>query len=503
MEEVSFKERLIKNVGYNVLRSLLNKIGGLIFVILAARLLLPELFGLYSIVLYVVVVFGTLTDLGICNSLIRFVSYSLSRKNVDKARQYFRFLFKVKLLVLSVALLLLLILSWPISNYLFDKPELFYPLLAATLYLLISQIESFFETFFFINKEIKYSLLTEGILQIFKIIFTILSVYLLKGNIKIVGIFLGLAITYGIMLIIASYFSYKRYSSLFQKVERYTIEKGKTLKFLGFMTIATISFTLFGSIDTLVLSAFVSSQSIGYYKAAFSMVSSLAAMMSIVLVLFPLFTELNKKKLNLLIENVVKYMFIFMIPLFFCVMIVGHKLITLFLGIEYANSVYPLYALAFLILLVPLIGVYHTLLQARGLAKVSAKIIIWSLGLNIVLTYLFAKLFLSTGEITIILAVAAAVTISQLFLLIASIVYASKRLGIYFSKQTLYSVIKPIIASIVMALLVRMYLNYFNGRFHSLIAVVVGIVSYFIILFLIKGLGREDWNNLKLLTKVK
>jgi O-antigen/teichoic acid export membrane protein len=162
-----------------------------------------------------------------------------------------------------------------------------------------------------------------------------------------------------------------------------------------------------------------------------------------------------------------------------------------------------LYALAFLILLVPLIGVYHTLLQARGLAKVSAKIIIWSLGLNIVLTYLFAKLFLSTGEITIILAVAAAVTISQLFLLIASIVYASKRLGIYFSKQTLYSVIKPIIASIVMALLVRMYLNYFNGRFHSLIAVVVGIVSYFIILFLIKGLGREDWNNLKLLTKVK
>lgn len=501
MDGEDFKERLIKNVGFNVLKTLLNKIGGLIFVILVARLLLPDLFGLYSLALSIIVLFATFTDLGLSTSLTRFMSYSIARKDLSKAKQYFRFLLKVKLIFLIVASLLLLFLIWPISNYLYNKPELFYPLFAALFYMFISQLEAFFENFFYINKDVKYGLLTESILQIFKIGFTLLSVYLLKDNLKVAGIFGGLAITYLFMLVISYYFTYKKYPYLFGSVDKYDINKKNTLKFLGFMTIATVSLTLFLSVDTLILGGFVSFAYIGIYKAAFSLVSSLAVLLNIVLVLFPLFAELDKRRLNILVENSVKYLLIFMVPLFFGIVILGGKLIVFFLGVDYALSVYPLYALAPLMLIAPLIAVYHNLLQARGFAKTSAKIIIYSLIVNIILTILFSLLFVQYSGLEVIIAVAAAVTFSQLVLLILAIYYSTKDIGIRFSKYTSYSVIKPIIASVLMSVVVLFFVNYFHNKFIYFLGVVLGAVVYFLILFLIKGISISDINNLKLMVK--
>jgi len=64
----------IKNSFFIMLISFVAKIGALIFTIIVARLLMPELFGLYSIVLAVIMTFVLFSDLGIGDAIVRFIS---------------------------------------------------------------------------------------------------------------------------------------------------------------------------------------------------------------------------------------------------------------------------------------------------------------------------------------------------------------------------------------------------------------------------------------------
>ena len=70
----------IKNSGWTTATILVSKIGSLIFTIITARLLMPELFGLYSLALSTISLFALFSDLGIGQSLIKFVVSSRSEK---------------------------------------------------------------------------------------------------------------------------------------------------------------------------------------------------------------------------------------------------------------------------------------------------------------------------------------------------------------------------------------------------------------------------------------
>jgi len=62
IEQQNFSKIAIKNSSYFLARNLILKFGGLIFTILIARLLLPELFGIYALILSLVTIFITFTN---------------------------------------------------------------------------------------------------------------------------------------------------------------------------------------------------------------------------------------------------------------------------------------------------------------------------------------------------------------------------------------------------------------------------------------------------------
>ena len=78
----------IKNSIYQFSTTLLAKIGAFFFTIIMARLLLPELFGLYSLALSTILFFVTFSDLGIGEALLRFVSKYLGKNKDTKAKSY-------------------------------------------------------------------------------------------------------------------------------------------------------------------------------------------------------------------------------------------------------------------------------------------------------------------------------------------------------------------------------------------------------------------------------
>ena len=73
---------------YTFASLLIQKFGGLLFTIIIARILLPELFGVYALVLSIVTIVMTFTDLGLGTTAIRYISDSLGNKK--RCRSYAR-----------------------------------------------------------------------------------------------------------------------------------------------------------------------------------------------------------------------------------------------------------------------------------------------------------------------------------------------------------------------------------------------------------------------------
>ena len=74
---------VIKNSGYMFLSNLILKFGGLIFTIIIARILLPELFGIYSLVLSIITIFIVFANLGIDDTLLRYSSLFIGKNNIS------------------------------------------------------------------------------------------------------------------------------------------------------------------------------------------------------------------------------------------------------------------------------------------------------------------------------------------------------------------------------------------------------------------------------------
>ena len=71
----------IKNSIYQFSTNAFAKIGSLIFTIILARLLMPELFGLYSLTLSTILIFGAISELGVTQTMVRFVSKEFGEKS--------------------------------------------------------------------------------------------------------------------------------------------------------------------------------------------------------------------------------------------------------------------------------------------------------------------------------------------------------------------------------------------------------------------------------------
>ena len=78
-----------KNSSFLLATTIVAKIGSLLITILIARMLMPELFGLYSLALGTIVLFAGFSDFGISAAMVTFVSKSLGEMNLKKSKSLF------------------------------------------------------------------------------------------------------------------------------------------------------------------------------------------------------------------------------------------------------------------------------------------------------------------------------------------------------------------------------------------------------------------------------
>ncbi len=500
---IDIREQIVKNSFWNILSSLINRVGGFILIILLSRSLLPEGFGRYSLAMTISLFFITFSDFGINQTLIKYAALGIDqRKNEPTA--YFRYLFKIKFFVISIASLTLFIISYPISLYIF-KDQSLYPLLRIlSFYVFFISLTGFFESLFFIRKNVKYIFLKEFISLTIKLtgLLTILSFVSLEFKLPSIFLFfVGISI---LTLFLVVCFSKKVYPNLFNKTKKIIDKKGIS-KFIFFLNIQAISLIVLSQATIILLGIFLEQKFIGYYNSSWVLVIGISSLLlsSLSYILLPIFTSLDEQRFQHILKKVFRLFFILVLPITFGLSILSRYFIFAIYGYDYLPAST---SLSILSLLIPcIIGTELSMVSfsSRGKQKYFSIQMLISTGIFLLLNYLSILFLLKISHEAVIIGVSIANLISWLLCFGCSIFLLKKELNV--SVISLWT-LKPLFSCLVMSILLFFLLKIFGEMniLKGIITILIGASFYICLLLLIKGIGREELEEIsKILSRFK
>ena len=469
--------KVLKNMFFNSSSIIISGVGGLIFTIVLARLLKPELFGLYHLALSVALVMMTFTDLGVNRTMTRYVSYALGRNDRTLARSYFKYVFKIKFLFASLSSITLIILAKPLAIYLFHKPSLILPLEIVGVLIFFYSFFDFLDATFVALQKFEYCAARSLIYEVLRLsIVTLLIIlgYSVYG--ALIGLLLAIAIVVSILLLILI----RKYSYLL-KGKTVKIERRRVLRFLGYLTFSTLITGLFyHHVDVIMLGILMTPTDVGFYKAAFNIITAFIGLVSATAVLFPVFTQLEKDELKNAFEKVFRYLSMFAFPCAFGLVFIAKPIIKIMYGTEYLSAVLPFYVLCLMILILPM-DFFAILFDSKEKPEYPAKITVIASGLNIVLNYFFILKFGMIG--------AAIATVTARYFGAFTLAYLSKRVfNIFPSVDSIY---KPLLSSFVM-LVFLYFMPSPTTILDGIIGIIIAAFIYISMMFLVKGMDKED-----------
>lgn len=218
---------------------------GLTFTVLAARLLKPELFGVYSTLVAFVTIIATIGDLGLTSAIM-----SLVPKKGAKSAQY---LSTISWMILSVSILISIVSI--ICAY-FTNINVFYVGILASIYI----VQSLFLAVFNAKRKFIFNSLTQIIDSFLKLSLTLYFIYYWGGSIHL--LLIANIISSVISVVLANFFDASVLSTkpLFKHV-------GEILDFSKWVAFSRI-FTLgISRIDIILLNFLASSYYAGIYSA--------------------------------------------------------------------------------------------------------------------------------------------------------------------------------------------------------------------------------------------
>jgi len=497
MEKNPVFNQVLRNSIWNFLMMFIRKAGGLIFIVIIARLLLPEKFGIYTLATTIIFSVLSFVDVGINQTLSRYTAEAVGKNNKKLAAKYHHFLLKIKIVVTITLAVVLSILAYPLSFYVFKKPNLFFPFLISVVYLLVLSFEHFYEMLFYTLRKVQYIQVKEIIFQISRIVLVFLLVFYVFKEASVSAVILTLVFSSLIALVFCLIYVKKIAGFLFKKSDA-IINKKRVFRFLRNSIFSTLSLTFSGSVDIIIIGIFLASAYVGFYSAAFAIIAGLIAPITISNILLPVFTQMKREKFSYTFNKVFRYTTMLSIPLIFGLFVLGKYFLRLVYGYEYIEAAYPLMFLSLLIFGTPMILNLKSLFFAREKTKIVMKAEIYAAIINIILSVIFILSLLKISMIWAISGSAIATVISRGFVLIMLSVYAHKDFKV---KYDLREVVKPIMASAIMALvLITINLPLGNMTLSTgIFEVIIGVAIYIIFMIFLKGFKKEDYYLIKTL----
>ena len=334
-------------------------------------------------------------------------------------------------------------------------------------------------------EELKYQGIGNTILNIILLIFIILTIY------TDLGIF-GISISYILANIIALIYEYYVLRKHITK-PHYEFDKSYCKEILLVslpFAITGLLYTIYYSIDMVMLTQIVGNYATGIYNATYKLISVLTLFYGIYsAVIFPVMSKFFKKDTKMLIisyEKSIKYLMLIMIPIAISTMFYSLDIIQLIYGHEYdaASSVLSILIWTVCLLFISGAGntllnaVHNTLLNAVHKEKTVTKIYAIAAVFNIVLNFFMIPYLSYNG--------AAITTVLSDVLIVAIQSYVIYKLGHRPNKKLYYDLIKIIVGSVILGIALY-FLN-----LNMWVALPVGIIIYFATVYLLRVFDDDD-----------
>ncbi|MEA4956226.1 hypothetical protein SDC9_03614 [bioreactor metagenome] len=472
-------KRFIQRIGIVGITNILISISGLIFIPIITKNFPVADYGIWAQVNTTIALIPNIANLGLPYTMVRFLS---AENDKLKIRDSFYSMLAVVFASSLIISLIFILFKVQIANSLFGgNLNILYIVSIISFFACMNlMLISFFRTFQQIKR---YSLF----LALQTYIGVIVSSYLaLSGyNIEIVvlGLLVGYLIVFIIMLLIIG-----GYLGL-------NIPKFKNLKEELEFAIPTIpsnvSSWVVDSSDKYVIGIFLGSAAVGYYSPSYALGSILLMFLSPFALLLPAvlpkyFEEGNLKQVNVFLKYSMKYFLIITIPAAVGLSVLSKQLLLIITTPEIAMNGYLITPFVCLgAIFMGMYGITNNILILEKKTKILGKIWIIVGFLNIIFNIIAVPFIGIIG--------AAIVTLfCYLFSFLITAVYSKKYLKLPFE---INSLIRIIISSIIMGIFVFLMNPY--GLLNVLVTIIVAIAIYFIILFLIRGINKEEINFFK------
>ena len=326
-------------------------------------------------------------------------------------------------------------------------------------------------------EEGKYQGIENTLLHIILLIFILITIF------TDLGIY-GISISYILANLIAFIYAYYVLEKHVVK-PKFELDKDfcKKITILSMpFAIGTLLYSIYYSIDIVMLTNLVGNSATGIYNATYKLISVLNLFYSVyTAVIFPVmsrFYENDEKLLLISFEKSIKYLMLIIIPLAIGTMIYSLDVIQFIYGHEYDAASSVLSILIWTVCLIFVSGAANSLLNASYKEVTVTKIYGIAAIFNIVLNFFMIPYLSYNG--------AAITTVLSDILIVILQFYVIYRIGHRPNKKLYYDIIRIIIGSAVLGIA----LNILN--LNMWVAIPVGIIIYLIVIYLIRFFDDDD-----------
>lgn len=469
-------QRITKNIGVLLISQIFSYVLGFITLMYSARYLGVNGYGILSLAIAFTGIFSVLMDLGLTKLTIREVA-----RNKSLANNYIANITLIKIILCIITFITIFL----IVDFLGYNQETSYTIYFITFYTILSSFSQLFYAIFQANEKMEYYsfgiILSSGLILtgILFAIYNKFNIIQFSSVYSIVGIMI---LSYAILI-----FSWKFSTSKCHFNKHLWIN---LIKESWPFAVTGISLNVYMWIDTLILSLIQGTNAVGIYSASFNLVMTLLVIPIVFNnALFPLMSRYyisSKKFLNLTFEKLLKIMLVVALPLGIGTVLTANQVITLIYGNAFSDSILTLQILIWSIVIIFIRSPFERLLESSNQQLVLTKIFIISAIFNTILNIIIIPKYSYLG--------AAVVNVLTDMLVLGIILFLNKnRINIIpILKNMKSSLVKIIISSLIMGLFL-----YSLKELNLALLIIIGIITYTILLLLFKILSEDEISMLK------
>ena len=459
---------IFKNMSWLLISQIIATICGFIWTILMARYLGVSEYGIVGFAISFTGILSLVVDCGISTHIVRHMA-----TDRDMAPKYLGNAIPLKSLFACITFFITLVILMLMRA---DEVTIIVTLLF-TLEMVFKSFIGLLNGSFQAFEEGKYQGIGNTLSSILLLAFILITIF---TNLGIYGISIAYVLS-NLFVLIYEYLALKKHIAL----PKFEFDKSfcKEITILSLPFAATgILYSIYYSIDIVMLTNMVGNYASGIYNATYKLISVLTLFQGIYgAVIFPVMSKYFKNDKNILVvsfEKSVKYLTLITLPFAVGTMFYSLEIIQLFYGVEYDPSASVLSILMWTVCLLFINSACITLLNASHKEFAVTKIYLIAAIFNVGLNLLIIPYFSYDGA-------AVTTVLSDSLILILSL-YVIIRLGIKVNKSLLIDLGKIILAALIMGgVLYILNLNMW-------IAIIVGMVVYFAVVFLLKVFDNND-----------